>query len=309
MQEAINAARTAAEGARLHRCLSALVTTGIRGGYLINARLKEVHWQTDGRSEPEPAARVHGESVLFVDPAEIPSDADVAKLGPALALGPRGDLHELMAHTAAYSGLRLGELLALTVPQVATGSRIITVDRKVVEVSGSMFVEAPKGRKHRSTIYPARTPEGYLLAEKIAARSAAVRAEVDAGTNPLGLVFPSPGGTYWRSSNFGRRVLLPAYRAAGWLDEAGNGAWTWHSLRHAFCVTAVFGWKLEPADVAQLAGHTNVRTTLDMYVGTTAGTLDRARRATLLVRSRVAGRHSSSFAAIFIQRPMYAATG
>ena len=43
----------------------------------------------------------------------------------------------------------------------------------------------------------------------------------------------------------------------------------------------VIGWKLEPADVAQLAGHTNVRTTLDMYVGTTAGTLDRARRATL----------------------------
>ena len=161
MQEAINAAPTAAEGARLHRCLSALVTAGIRGGYLINARLKEVHWRAERRSEPEPAARVHGESVLFVDPAEIPSDAEVAKLGQALALGPRGDLHELMAHTAAYSGLRLGELLALTVPQVATGSRIITVDRKVVEVVGRMFVEAPKGRKHRSTIYPARTPEGY----------------------------------------------------------------------------------------------------------------------------------------------------
>jgi integrase len=33
-------------------------------------------------------------------------------------------------------------------------------------------------------------------------------------------------------------------------------------------------------DVSRLAGHANVRTTLDMYVGTTAGTLDRARRAT-----------------------------
>jgi hypothetical protein len=29
-----------------------------------------------------------------------------------------------------------------------------------------------------------------------------------------------------------------------------------------------------------MAGHANVRTTLDMYIGTTAGVLDRARTAT-----------------------------
>jgi hypothetical protein len=29
-----------------------------------------------------------------------------------------------------------------------------------------------------------------------------------------------------------------------------------------------------------MAGHANCRTTLDMYVGTTAGVLDRARKAT-----------------------------
>jgi hypothetical protein len=44
--------------------------------------------------------------------------------------------------------------------------------------------------------------------------------------------------------------LAPTYRAAGWRDEAGNGDWTWHSLRHVFCVTALFGWKLEAADVS-----------------------------------------------------------
>jgi integrase len=75
-------------------------------------------------------------------------------------------------------------------------------------------------------------------------------------------------------------VLAPAYQAAGWRDDDGNGDWTWHSLRHVFCVTALFTWKLEARDVSGLAGHANVRTTLDMYVGTTAGTLDRARTAT-----------------------------
>jgi integrase len=154
------------------------------------------------------------------------------------------------------------------------------VDRKVIEVSGRLLTGAPKGCKRRKAVYPARTPQGYPLAGKIAARIKAARAEQDAGANPLGLMFPSPRGTYWRSSNFDRRILAPAYLAAGWRDTAGNGEWTWHSLRHVLCTTALFTWKLDPGDVSAIAGHANVRTTLDMYIGTTAGVLDRARTAT-----------------------------
>ncbi len=99
--------------------------------------------------------------------------------------------------------------------------------------------------------------------------------------HPLGLVFPSPRGRHWRGSNFERRVLAPAYRAAGWRDADGNGTWTWHSLRHVFCTTALFTWKLRSStDVSRMAGHANYRITLDIYVGTTAGVLDRARAAT-----------------------------
>ena len=36
-------------------------------------------------------------------------------------------------------------------------------------------------------------------------------------------MFPSPRGTWWRSSNFDRRVLAPAYHAAGWRDAHGDG--------------------------------------------------------------------------------------
>jgi integrase len=280
MQQIVNAAPTAGEGARLHRCLSALVTAGITAGYLASPRLREVHWQAGGRAAPGPQVSVAGESAQFTDPAQIPASADVARLGRALARGRRGDLHELMAHTAAYTGLRQGELFALTMDQVAAAARVITVDRKVVEVGGKLFLEAPKSRKRRSTIYPVRTPAGYPLAEKIAARLQEARAERDAGTNPLGLMFPSPRGAYWRSSNFDRRVLAPAYRAAGWRDPGGNGTWTWHSLRHVFCTAALFSWRLEATDVSCMAGHANVRVTLDMYVGTTAGILNRARTAT-----------------------------
>ena len=46
------------------------------------------------------------------------------------------------------------------------------------------------------------------------------------------------------------------------------------------CTTALFTWQLDVTDVSAMARHANIRTTLDMYVGTTAGVLDRARTAT-----------------------------
>jgi hypothetical protein len=279
-QRIVNAAPMAGEGDRVHRMIFALVTAGIECGYLANPRLAKVHWQAGDRSLPAAQVTVAGESALWVDPAEIPADGDIGKLGLALASGAHGDLYELMANTAAYTGLRWGELVALTIAQVDQAARVVAVDRKVVEVGGQLYLEAPKNRKHRRTIYPRRTPAGYPLAERLAARTEQARAEQDAGANHLGLIFPSPKGAYWRSSNFNRRVLAPAYLAAGWRDVDGDGSWTWHSLRHVFCTTALFTWKLDPTDVSRMAGHANYRITLDMCVGTTAGVLDRARTAT-----------------------------
>ena len=279
-QRIVNAAPTPGEGARVQGMISALVSAGLDGGYLANPRLARVHWQAGDRPLPAPRVSTAGESALWVDPAEIPAGGDIGKLGRALAAGRHGERDELMASTAAYSGLRWGELTALTIPQVDQAARVITVDRKVVEVAGHLYIEAPKNRKFRRTIYPRRTPAGYPLAERLAARIEQARAEQAAGVNPLGLIFPSPTGKHWRSSNFNRNVLQRAYLAIGWRDAEGSGRWTWHSLRHVFCTTALFTWKLDATDVSRMAGHANYRITLDMYVGSTAGVLDRARQAT-----------------------------
>jgi integrase len=129
-----------------------------------------VHWQA-GQDRPgaAPKVTVAGESPLFVDSAEIPGHVNVSKLGHALA--ERGsEIYELMAQLAAYSGLRWGEPAALTIGQVDQAGRAITVDRKVIEISGRLYEEAPKNRKRRRTIYPRRTPEGYPLADRVAAR-------------------------------------------------------------------------------------------------------------------------------------------
>jgi integrase len=169
-QQIVNAAPTAGEGARVARMLSALVNAGIDAGYLANPTLAKVHWQPGGRPLPAATVAVAGESCLWVDPAEIPADADVDRLSKALAAGMHGERDELMMNTAAYSGLRWGEIVALTIGQIDQDKRVIAVDRKVVEISGHLYSEAPEKRKVRRTIYPRRTPWGYLLAEKLAAR-------------------------------------------------------------------------------------------------------------------------------------------
>jgi integrase len=144
------------------------------------------------------------------------------------------------------------------------------VNRKVVEVRRHLYVETPKNRKFRRTIYPRVTPDGYPLASRLASRAAEARAGQSAGRNPMGLMFPTVTGKYWRSSNFNWTVLQPAFSIAEWRNEdgkpAGEKRWTWHSLRHVFCTTALFTWKLDATDVSRMAGHANYRVTLDMYV-------------------------------------------
>jgi hypothetical protein len=73
----------------------------------------------------------------------------------------------------------------------------------------------------------------------IAPRVGAGRREQEAGTNPLGLVFPTPAGKHGRATDFSRSVLMPAYRAAGWRGPDGSRPWTWQSLPHVFCTTAL----------------------------------------------------------------------
>ncbi|HEY1701925.1 MAG TPA: hypothetical protein VGG75_19635 [Trebonia sp.] len=182
-QKIVNAAPTSGEGERVRSTLSAMVNAGIDAGYLANPRLAKVHWQAGDRAVPEAAATVAGESRLWVDPAEIPPAGDVGALGRALAVGRRGALDELMAQTAAYSGLRWGELVALGVDQVDPDGRVISVNRKVVEVRGHLYVETPKNRKFRRTIYPRVTPDGYPLASRLASRIAEVRTKQPDGAD------------------------------------------------------------------------------------------------------------------------------
>jgi len=76
--------------------------------------------------------------------------------------------------------------------------------------------------------------------------------------------------------SFYSTIAQPAFEAAEWRAAESRSRWTWHTLRHVFCTTALIEWKLDLTDVSRLAGHSTTRITADRYVSAVAGTLQRA---------------------------------
>ena len=166
MQKVVNAAPTAGEGARLRRALSAMVTAGIAAGYLTSPRLREVHWQPGGRPAPAPPVTLQGESAQFVDPAQIPSAADVARLGagagrraargPARADGLHRGLHRAAARRAVRPDRRPGRPGRPRHRRGPQGHR----GRRPADRRGAQGPQAPQDH------LPRPHPAGYPLAEQ-----------------------------------------------------------------------------------------------------------------------------------------------
>lgn len=213
----------------------------------------------------------HGESHQFIDPSERPSAQACGDLATALAAQAGTSAKDarwadqlwLMVAVAASCGVRQGELLDLRVRQLSFSAALLHVDRQLIRVSGTpAHSAAPKWGRRRTTILPELTLWGDPLAARLEAFVAGRPADA--------LVFPSRRGSWIHASNFGKRDLMPARQAAPRWQEA----WSWHSLRHAFCSHLLVEGALD-TDVALAAGHRDTSVTRAMYVGATAGALTR----------------------------------
>ena len=149
--------------------------------------------------------------------------------------------HRLIV-VAALSGLRRGELFALTASRVDLEGAAITV---AVTGDGGK-VGRPKGGKVRRVHVERRVVE--LLAEQIRERV----------PNAGDLVFPSPRGVMWDGSNFRERVFDPAKKRAE-LHEM-----IFHDLRHTYA-SLLIAANVQPMVVAEQLGHTDARLVLQRY--------------------------------------------
>lgn len=295
VQRCLNHAPTYGEGKRLRTALKTALKFGYQEGYLTDRAEKlidGVYWvPPPGMVIPEDEGSEQGADESYVPPEQIPDAESVARLAWSMGnLLTHSSWDELMVFAAAYSGIRLGEMFALSADDVNTSNRTIRVRRQVQSIRGKgQVVDLPKGRKRRTTIYPVRTPptqrypDGYPLADEMRRRK--TRAAKEGGER---LMFPAPGGGFYNPSNFYERRFHLAVMGAEWptkkvmrrkkngaMEEVDGLVWTWHDLRHVFCAYYLWDLNAKPVDVSQAAGHENVMTTLRIYSSDAPGALER----------------------------------
>ena len=177
--------------------------------------------------------------------------------------------HGTLILTAAYTGLRAGELFALRVGDLDLMRGRVHVRRAVAEVRGELVTGVPKSGRERTVSLPPFLRE--LLASHV----------MDVATDPEALVFRSRSGAQLRISNFYPRIFRPA------ADQAGLPELRFHDLRHT-CVAFLIESGAHPRAIMERLGHSSVAVTLDTY-GHTLPSLDDDLTVALESRYRAAG--------------------
>jgi integrase len=215
----------------------------------------------DGRLALNPAA---GVSLPRLREAEkrFLSHRQVRELADAC-----GDDYRLMVLFLAYTGLRWGEMAALTVGRVDFLRRRALVAESVTPVEGVMTFGPTKGHERREVPIPRFLIDD--LARHVEGKSAD------------DLVFTGERGAVMRSGTFRRGALIEAAKAIG------IPGFHPHELRHTAASLAIASGA-DVKVVQQMLGHKSATMTLDQYghlfgdrLDIVADAMDAARAAAL----------------------------
>lgn len=156
--------------------------------------------------------------------------------------------YRCLVMTAAYTGLRWGELAGLKRLRVDLLHKELTVLEQLTELNGQVSSAPPKTEAGRRKI---RLPNFLvrLLEDQLAERS-------QPGLD--GLVFVTKEMDPLRRNNFRRTYWLPA------VEGAGLSGLRFHDLRHTAVALAIANGAHAKA-IQQRMGHSSVTITLDRY--------------------------------------------
>ena len=172
----------------------------------------------------------------FLTPDEITHLADT--------IDPR---YRALVITAAYTGCRIGELIALDTDRYQSDQRTIRIERSLAEVRGHLRFGQPKTAAARRAV---SLPEWL---------PAAIDQHLDTyPPGPDGLIFTAPEGGPIRRNTFRSRFWLPA------VADSVAQPMRFHDLRHSH-VALLIAQGTHPAVIASRLGHTSVKTVLDVY--------------------------------------------
>ncbi len=162
--------------------------------------------------------------------------------------------------TALFTGLRLGELLALTREDVDLPGRRLNIRATLTEVSG----RTPRIRREEP-----KSRAGYRQVPIVEALAVLLEAHLDElGPTDEDAVFASPVGTWMSKSNFYRDAWTPTCRAAG------RPELTFHDLRHTAASLLLAHSGAELAELKFVLGHSEIAHTVDLYGHLVPGRLE-----------------------------------
>ena len=155
--------------------------------------------------------------------------------------------------TAAWTGMRMGEVLGLQWPDIDFEGRFIEVRRTVYWRGNGLRVNSPKSGKGRRVAIP------QLLAKQLRQRRDILAAQaVVEGREPSVWVFPNRAGNPQDGVNLLKRNWYPL------LAKGGLRRLSFHALRHTYSSLLIQSGE-SLAFIQQQLGHASIQTTVDVY--------------------------------------------
>lgn len=156
---------------------------------------------------------------------------------------------------ASATGLRRGELLALTWSDVNSRRRLLSVTKSLEQTKEGLSLKAPKNGKSREVPMP-ETAVAVLSRHRIDQEEER-KMFGDAYRSELDLVFCAPGGDYRKPDTVTAEVCRLA-------KKAGLKGISLHSLRHSYG-SYLLSRGVSLPTVSRLLGHSSPRVTAEVY--------------------------------------------
>lgn len=161
-----------------------------------------------------------------------------------------------LAHTIAYTGLRIGEALALRWYDINFKDKMISVNHTLVTIDGKQVLQSPKTKASKRIIlvdqYTLKLLKDWQLKQKkefFKLGKPYLHDENFIFTNSTGMVYtPTEIGKILRRliKRNNLKLISP------------------HGLRHTHA-SLLFESGIQPKEISDRLGHNNIKTTLDLY--------------------------------------------
>jgi integrase len=183
---------------------------------------------------------------------DVPSKAEIRELLDAAGSGKS----YAFLMTAAFTGLRISELLGLTWDDVDFEHRVLHVRRRVSRLNE---VGLPKSQAGQRSV-----PLAPLLVRAL--REWRLQCPRILGAGDLRFVFPGRAGRHGRYWSTVERMFHRVQTRAGWEERRNFTAprYRFHSLRH-FAASYFIEQGFAPKRIQEMMGHTSVTITFDRY--------------------------------------------